>query len=199
MNFWFFWLHQGLFPNGEGAELLTLLKLLGKTCTVAADSSSPKASFLGRVGWQLFINFCIVALLFLYRSVSFVPVLNTPVSVWVLVFFSLLSFNLYLISFKIPLVSLGLLLLNPVPLTFTLPVLCTCYRAPANLAANPWALQRKQLSRPDTFCLMPWTYPRVPRHYSVFRTTCCYANDSFLFFLLPPQSYVHPTSQQALA
>jgi len=28
--------------------------------------------------------------------------------------------------------------------------------------------------------------------------TCC-VNDSFLLFLLPAQSYVHPTSQQALA
>lgn len=127
---------------------------------------------------------------FFNRSDSSVPVLNSSFSI----FYSLL----YLIS-KIPFVSLGLILLNPVPLTSTLLVLCTCYRAPANLAANPWALQRKQLSRPGTFCPMPWMYPRAPRRYSVFRTTCCYANDSFLFFLLPPQSYVHPTSQQALA
>lgn len=91
MKFWFFLLHQGLVPNGEGVELLTPLRCLGKTCTVAADSSSPKAGFLGRVGWQLFKAFHVVTLLFLlYRSDSSVPVLNTPVSFgWV--FFPLSS------------------------------------------------------------------------------------------------------------
>lgn len=97
MKFWFFLLHKGLVPNEEGAELLTPLRCVGKTCTVAADSSNPKASFLGRVGWQLLKNFHIVTLLFLlYRSDSYVPVLNTLFSVC---FFFFPSPLIYLISY----------------------------------------------------------------------------------------------------
>lgn len=87
MKFWFFLLCQGLVPNGIGAEL-TPLRWLGKTCTIAADSSSPKASFLGWVGWQLFQKLSYSS--FFNRSDSSVPVLNSSFSI----FYSLL----YLIS-----------------------------------------------------------------------------------------------------